>query len=432
MPMTQKNLNRVRVTAQERLDLPDFNALQGLVDDSMQLQIGALLGRGGGVFAPFTVATSTDGVNRWLELTPFQYYWSARDTDLAATSAAAYRGWRGGVSQYNPNAPGQVTKIPYTDALALGVATYLYARPQEVATDTDARRKFAAGVEQTTSIQTRITITTQFKLSALLPDHDSNNGWAPVLYIGGWAANLPTGVYNISVWDSWSAYAVGGGTAGFMSDDGSCMAKPLTCLAFDTTDATLPAFDGSKTQDDDLGLIQLLALYRSRLRRHLDVSGATPWFEDPPLDMAALTAGLLGVGATVQGQGEHTDVIEHRGVDAVTACIRFSPGLGVYATGWFLPEFTNGSGGLVNLVDKASAGIVDIQLKPAPTGYKYVSIHVTPWQDPEIPDSGLWPMVASVCQTSAPYTFRVKLSTNSTNALMDSSFFLDVSMRKVV
>lgn len=372
MPMTQKNLNRVRFTAQERLDLPDFNALQGLVDDSMQLQIGALLGRGGGVFAPFTVATSTDGVNRWLELTPFQYYWSARDTDLAATSAAAYRGWRGGVSQYNPNAPGQVTKIAYTDALALGVATYLYARPMEVATDTDARRKFAAGVEQTTSIQTRTTITTQFKLSALLPAHDSNNGWAPVLYISGWAANLPTGVYNISVWDSWSAYAVGGGTGGYMSDDGTCMAKPLTCLAFDTTDATLPAFDGSKTQDDDLGLIQLLALYRSRLRRHLDVSGAAPWFGDPAMDMSALTNALT---ATIASLSTQISLRESAPIPWAAGHVTYNSGWGTYA----LEHLVSDNSGVPKncTLTSSGVGVVRITCEPPPAGYHIVSAHAS-------------------------------------------------------
>jgi len=375
MPLTQKNINRVRITAQERLDLPDFNALQGLVDDAMQLQLGALLGRGGGVFAPFTVATSTDGVNRWLELTPFQYYWSARDTDLAATSAAAYRGWRGGVSQYNPNAPGQVTKIPYTDALALGVATYLYARPLEVATDTDARRKFAAGVEQTTSMQTRLTITTQFKLSSLLPDHDSNNGWAPVLYIGGWAANLPTGVYNISVWDSWSAYAVGGGTGGYMSDDGSCLAKPLTCLAFDTTDANLPAFDGSKTQDDDMGLIQLLALYRSRLRRHLDPAGGDPWFGDPAMGLNDLYTSLVVAQEDIQ-----VLQLQAQAGALVHACgfVGFDSGVGAFTLPT-TPDVIYGTPRNCALRGFTLPGEVTVDILNVPTGYHLAAVHATPY-----------------------------------------------------
>ena len=357
------------MTAQERLDLPDFLALQGMVDDAMQLQIGALIGRGGGVFSPFTAAMSTDGVNRWMTLTPFQYYWSSRETDLA--SGAAFRGQRGGVSQFNPNAPGQTIKILYNDALALGTATTLYARPQEMNTDTDARRKFAAGVEQSTSMQTRTTIVTQFKFSALAPDHSSNNGWAPVLYIGGWAANLPIDMVNISVWDSWSAYAVSGQTNNYATDNATGMSKPLTCLAFDTTDAALPAFNGAKSADDDLGLLQLLMMMRMQRRRMLDTAGSLNWYADPPKDLQQLNADLDVVIALALELNAYR---QESPIPWAAGYIYYDGGGGVMV---LPPDANINRGKPKNCTLNAATGIagdVYIDVTNVPSGYRVVSV----------------------------------------------------------
>ena len=377
MSMTQKNMSSVRMVAQERLDLPDFNALQSMVDNAMQLQLGALMGRGGGLLGPVNITTSTDGVNRFIEFTPFQYYWSQREPELASPAQSVpYRGWRGGISQYNPTAPGQVTKVVYNDALATGVASIVWARPTVVSTDTDARRKFSAGAEQSISTQTRNTVVTQFKITVATTDPDSsaNDGWAPIFYIGGWNANLPISTSPISVWDSWSAYKHNGFTGTFATDNSVGTGVVLSQLAVGdgSITTTVPAFVSNATSDADLGLLEMLTLLRMRHRRHLDPAGTMTWAQDPNRGLKALDTDLLAAEtdiALLQAYREASPIPWAGGG------IVWNAGLGTYSAapvgalyGTPLRVVTVISGaGLDN-------GFVVVECDPPPVGYHYCHV----------------------------------------------------------
>ena len=376
MAMTQKNMSSVRMVAQERLDLPDFNALQSMVDNAMQLQLGALMGRGGGLLGPVNIATSTDGANRFIEFTPFQYYWSQREPELTSEAQAIpYRGWRGGISQYNPTASGQATKVNYNDALATNVASIVWARPTEVATDTDARRKFTGGAETSISTQTRNTVVTQFKITPASTDPNSsaNSGWAPVLYIGGWAANLPTNVSPISVWDSWSASAATGQGSTTLPPNQLTTLTPFmsaTAAAEDSINSYTPGM----SPDADIGLLKLLTIMRMRQVLNLSTVSAVAedWYIDPPRGFKQLDADLTTAYTNIDNL---LALLDSRPQAYASASAVYNTTTGEYE----FAALTTARGNPVNVtaVTKipASTGRPYITMPKPPVGYRISAVH---------------------------------------------------------
>lgn len=289
-----KNVSRVRVEGQERLDLPDFNAIMELMDESIQSQIGAVMGRGGGCLSPFQFTLEDDGVTYWLRPGAFQYYWSKRDK---TAPDGTYRSWKGGVGSFDPTAEGQGTLIDYTAAKALGLPAYLYVRPKTVDTATDARRKWAAGAETSVSLKTRTNVVQEWVIRTTTPDALENDGWAPVLYIADW--NAVTNAVITMVWDSEDAWSVAeqGGYGGNPTS-----VQLLAALLNNGTDGTASGindFDGGATNDRSMGVIQMLTQLRDRLFRHLDKTGAAKWFADPPRDLATIDGAITNLSNDV-------------------------------------------------------------------------------------------------------------------------------------
>lgn len=373
MAKTRQNMTTVRVVAQERLDKPDFDAQGGLVDDHIQQTIGTLMGRGGGAFSPVTYTTSTDGVNYWISFDPFSYYWSQRESEQKATGQPVpYRGWRGGIARFVPTAPGQSAKWDYTAAQAAGNPGFIWARPATVNTDTDARRKWAGGVEQSASVQTRTSVITQFQFNNLDPNHANNDGWAPILYIPAWAAHLPDGATAVSVWDSWSAYAVAGNVGNFATDPALGVGLLLKQMAVGAVAGGLNAFDPSKTQDADVGILQLLTVLRSRIQRHIDVSGATAWYHDPVLDMDQLATQLGVLQASVAAE---TAAKEAGPIPWASGLVSYDSGLGTYE----LKGATGAHWGAAKhcVIGAQAGGIVRLDCTAPPAGYSLVAVHCT-------------------------------------------------------
>lgn len=297
MAVERPNIARVRVEAQERLDLPDFDALQDLVDDASQLSLGALLGPGGGCLSPFRVTLTAAGPVLYMAPTTFQFYWSQR----AGTSAVDGTGkaWRGGIVTFNPLNEGQQSQWDYTAYVAQAV--YIYARPKVVDAAVDGRRKFTGGAAQSVSLKTRKRVVVELKFSALNPSDSTNSGWSPVAVINTWNGNTPV-VTPLSVWDSWVAYQQAQQPGSVAQPSGPSVLNTLALSYLETgTDGgnVWKNFLGGAATERSYGLPALLMQMRTRMKRFLSKAGDEQWYTDPVRDFAQLNADLAAAEATV-------------------------------------------------------------------------------------------------------------------------------------
>lgn len=300
MAVERPNIARVRVEAQERLDLPDFDALQDLVDDASQLSLGALLGPGGGCLSPFRVTLTVAGPVLYMAPTTFQFYWSQR----AGTSAVDGTGkaWRGGVVTFNPLNEGQQSQWDYT--AYVGQAVYIYARPKVVDTAVDGRRKFTGGAAQSVSIKTRKRVVVELKFSAVIPSDSTNSGWSPVAFLNGWNGNTPT-VTPLSVWDSWVAYQQAQQPGSVPQPSGPSVLNTLALNLLETgTDGVnvWNNFLGGASTERSYGLPALLMQMRTRMKRFLSKAGNVQWYTDPVRDFEQLNTDLAVVEGLVLGK----------------------------------------------------------------------------------------------------------------------------------
>ena len=409
-----KNVPRVRVEGQERLDLPDFNAIMELMDESIQSQIGAVMGRGGGCLSPFQFTLEDDGVNYWIRPGAFQYYWSKRDK---TAPDGTYRRWKGGVGTFDPTAEGQSTLIDYTAAKALGVAAYLYVRPKTVDTATDARRKWSAGAETSVSLKTRTNVVQEWIIRTTIPTDIENDGWAPVLYITDW--NAVTNAAMSMVWDSLDAYAVA--EQGTYGGDPTSV-QLLATLMNNGTDGTASGindFDGGASTDRSMGVIQMLTQFRDRFFRHLDKTGATKWYADPTRDLKQLNTDLLLTDVDVAALDARVVTLE--GVKRFSWFIESS---GVnYTPISFQSGAADATGNTPNL-NRVSVGVVDFKFFGG-AGLVLQGIVVQP------ANRAIGPVNAdrtSIAVSPAPgWEYRIGLQEGG--IMVDSSFFLSLDYR---
>lgn len=417
-----KSISRTRLEAQQRLDLPDFNSVQELLDEGIQSAFGGLIGRGSGLLSPLKYSLSDDGVTYWLTPGAFSYYWSKRDK---ASLDGTYRAWKGNICTFDPSAEGQTQQIDYTAAQALAtVPTYLYVRPKTVNTATDARRKWVAGAETSVSVKTRMSVVHEFKLAVTAPDHADNDGWASILYISGWG---PISAQQLTLWDALDAFKVAEQGAAFSASSPTSSAFLAASLdtGTDLTGSGTEDFNGGATSDRSLGLVQMMMQLRARLYRHLDVAGTTRWTEDPPRDFAVLDTDLTATDAAAAALATRVYAIEGKVVHA--AYIKCT-GIGVYTITYFpdlgapaAPPFT-------------IAPVIMGALKVKVTGlgapaFAITSVHVTPALD-----TAAYAFQANEAYVEAPtaadHDFIVRLR-DSAGAALDSSFFLTVHTERV-
>lgn len=267
------SVDRVRTESQERLDKPDFDATLALTDEAIQRQLGALLGFGSGVTAPPAVDTSKfSSTAQRIFIGAFQYYISVPTwTDSGTT----FKGWRGVFVTFDPASESQDNSIdlagPYnahlSDPADPKAFPGIYAQPQFLDTDTDARRKWVGSSEMAVSMTTRSRIRTVFKLSTAAPENPANTGWALVGQVR-WNGNTPD-IFWRPWLDNFSAEGhsldLPSGTTGLDSfASARSSAFPLLRRLGDGG-PLLPggAFTGAGVQRD-LGLIQLLTVLRKR------------------------------------------------------------------------------------------------------------------------------------------------------------------------
>ena len=220
---------KVRTIAQERVDKPDFDASGSLVYDYLDSALGALLGYGGGLLSTAKVTYTDNGVTYLATLGTFHAYWSSREVFDAPTST--YRAWQGKVLTHTPGGS-QVSALDYTANRAAAVAAnvvptgipvaspgafpFVWMRPSDVDTNTEARRAWSGAAEAGIAMLTRTTTLLEF-IIADSPPSSVGGEWTPIAKITAWAGagtatlGLPT-LTQLSVWDgggvrSGSAYS---------------------------------------------------------------------------------------------------------------------------------------------------------------------------------------------------------------------------------
>ena len=305
--MTIRNIRKVRTISKERVDKPDFDAGADNVYAYIESMLGGLLGYGGGLLSPPKLTYTDNGVTYNVALGAFHAYWSQRDTYDAAS--ATYRGWRGKVLSHVPGGS-QVSILDYTANRAAAVAAnvvptgipagtagafpYLWMRPTEVDTDNEARRYWDGSDEAGVAIDTRTTTYLSF-IFADSPPSSSGGEWTPIGKITAWTGagtatiTTPT-LALLSVWDgggikgsaaysdpwAWADNGEGSWDEGLLDSNNSTVSWLFDAMEYVDVD---PSGFGAlaEPQNRSLGLIQLLYIIRSRIKRVISTDGTTSW-----------------------------------------------------------------------------------------------------------------------------------------------------------
>lgn len=207
-------MDRVKLHAQERLDLDDTRALQALVYDYVSEALGGLIGHTRGVLStPIITQTENAGVP-YIELSRFQFVTStpiessAQSVSLP-TAGLAFTQYKNTVVTYDPDEE-TTTQISIDAQRAihfLTVGTILWARPVTVDTDNATRVKWdvAQGAEVTFSEDTRESQRVQFYLAQTEPSYTATEAkWAPIARIESWTDADNTD--SLAVWQIISAF----------------------------------------------------------------------------------------------------------------------------------------------------------------------------------------------------------------------------------
>lgn len=409
-----KNVSRVRMEGQERLDLPDFNAIADLHDEGAQSAIGGLMGRGGGLLSPMQFTLLTDGVTSWLKPGAFTYYWSKRD---GTAPDGTYRSWKGGVNTYNPTAEGQSQLVDYT-TIPLLVPSYLYVRPKAVNTATDARRKWSAGAEASVSLKTRTSIVHEFKNSTEGPDAIANDGWAPILYYNPLAVASSS---LIMVWDSLDAMKVAEQGTQQLTDGKTSVRNMASWLnsGTDGSASSVEDFNGGATTDRSMGLIQMLTQLRARLYRHLDKAGSLHWDRDPVRDFKQLDTALTATDAAVAALDDRVVTLEN-----VKRFSWYIENSGVAFTPTSFQSGAPDTSGNIPTLNKVSNGVVDLKF-PGGAGLVLQGIFVQAASRTIGPAIADW--VAVAVSPTPGWEYRVGLTLAGVPT--DGSFFLSMDYR---
>ena len=211
-------MDKVNLISQERLDLGDALALQGLPYEYALRALGGLFGAGGGCAAPFAVAShENDGAGvYWANLSAFAFY-HVDPYDLRPSSTGGvpdvYSTHKGRVVRVDPSAQSiqadytaawnaaaaYATANPGSSNVPEGVADalpWLWARPLAVEEDLDGRKQWSmdAATEVNVTIPTRIRDRAEFLFDDVAPDAGGGAPWVRIGRIVSWGivADVPT------------------------------------------------------------------------------------------------------------------------------------------------------------------------------------------------------------------------------------------------
>lgn len=207
-------MDKVKLYAQERLDLDDTRALQSLVYDYVQEAIGGLLGHiRGALSAPKITQTENSG-SPYIKLSSFQFVTSTpvnTSAQSVSTPSAglAFTQFKSIVVSYEPTeeASTQISIDTARQYYQDYIGATLWARPIYVDTDTATRVKWdvSQGTDVTFSDETRESQRVEFRLQTSEPSYlDGESKWAPIAKITGWTNGDNTN--SLAEWQIQSAY----------------------------------------------------------------------------------------------------------------------------------------------------------------------------------------------------------------------------------
>lgn len=300
-------MDKVKLYAQERLDLDDTRALQSLTEDYLQESFGALLGFGGGALSVPVVTTEESGGSPYITFSPFTFLTTTPNFDrgAAVSGGTQYTQNRARIVNYDP----AEESAPEIDITALRgswdviVATfgaqYVWARPILVDTDTGTRRKWdvTSGTETTFSAQTRTSQRVEFVIQNAEPSYaEGESRWTKIGQVTGWTDGTNAGSEPqfqwYSVFDSPDIYAfLNNAELGSLDPLDAQMSLTGLMESF----ADFPFSEGSSLRA--FGVIAHLAAVRRQLARVLSTGSNDPAGTPPSIWHGAPLVSLGGAHA---------------------------------------------------------------------------------------------------------------------------------------
>jgi hypothetical protein len=291
-------MDKVKLYAQERLDLDDTRALQSLTEDYLQESFGALLGFGGGALSVPVVTTEENSGSPYITFSPFTFVTTTPNFDRGAIDGggSVWTQAQARIVNYDPTEE----SAPEIDITTLRggwdviVATfgsqYIWARPILVDTDTGTRRKWdvTSGAETTFSAETRTSQRVEFAIQNAEPifiDENNESRWTKIGQITGWTDGTNVGSEPSITWfnafDSSQVYdflnAMDSATAPQPAEGQMSLARIMSSF----NDFPSDAYGSLRSA----GLITQLAAMRRQITRLLcaginDPGGVSPFYWD--------------------------------------------------------------------------------------------------------------------------------------------------------
>ncbi len=305
-------MDRVKLYAQERLDLDDARALQGLIYDYVQEALGGLFGHVRGALSAPTITQTENGGAPYVSLSAFQF---ATSTPISASAQSvttpanglAYPQVKTVVVTYEPSEESS-TQISIDTARAYYqdyVDAYLWARPVQVDASTATRVQWdvAQGDEVTFSDETRSAQRVEFAVQSNAPAYSAGeSAWAPIARLTGWTDADNSG--SLALWQTQSAYEhddardwMGSAIAGDAVSRPDVTLDPLM-----TSLAAYPMTGGSSARV--FGVADQLAVLRYKIAQLQGLGLNDPettqdraWYTQPLNSLNGLDARLSGVDA---------------------------------------------------------------------------------------------------------------------------------------
>lgn len=305
--------DKVNLHPQERLDLPDAQALQSLVYQGMNQIIGGLMGPISGALTPVVWTKALTGATYTLSLDKVavaHFNQTASRTEDRGFSPAVNVGtaWDALAYSFDPGDAGhQNHPIDYTAARSAeqaspGTRPYLWVRPVEVDSDVDVRRVWsvATGASAPSNLSTRVRQRLEFGIGETAPLTLGGAQWCAFAQVTAWngADDTIQEIRGVSAWDDSDVAALLQDPGDPVDPDSasSTFAHPLARLAEGSDirgDGSVSSYPPGLQRSG--GLVYHLAWIRSRLQALLSRGSADPgtttqkaWWKLPVLSLEAL------------------------------------------------------------------------------------------------------------------------------------------------
>lgn len=308
-------MDKVKLHAQERLDLDDTRSLQSLVYEYVSEALGGLMGHAHGVYAPPNYFVSEGQGLVLLYFDPFTFLTttpSERGSTGAPTSRTFTTANGTGATEYTQfksisvvydsaeETPAYIDitniRANFANIVAQHGEQYIWARPIYVDTNNSTRRKWdvSTGAEVTVSVETQEAQRVAFLIQNTEPAWDAQQGearWARLgeitSFTNGNAVGSKPNVQWYSVFDDPLIEE--------LLDESS---NDITLRSFFNQNTTFPV-DGQNKAYRTFSLPLVLALIRSEIRR---IKGVTSWnFQSGP-SLNSLYVSLVSTEASLSSR----------------------------------------------------------------------------------------------------------------------------------